>query len=494
MSYESVIGLEAHVQLRTATKIFCRCPNQYGGEPNSHICEVCLGYPGTLPVLNREAVDQAIRLSFALDAEVRPYSVFARKNYFYADLPRGYQISQFDRPLAENGRLRLREHDLTIRITRLHMEEDAGKLLHESPGGGMLENESLVDFNRCGTPLLEIVSEPDLRTAEQAADYFQSLHQILVYTGVSDANLEEGNLRIDANVSIRQTGETSLGTRTEIKNLNSFRHVAKAINYEVQRQIAVVESGREVVQSTLTWDAERGQTHLLRTKEEAQDYRYFPEPDLPPLRISTQRLEGLRSALPELPHARRARFQRDYDLPPQDADTLSQTPHLADYFESVVREGSCAGRTVANWIKTEILRAVKERRIDLTRVSLPSTDLIAPARLAKLIAMVEEGVVSASAGKTVLAELWQVNEQPRSVAERLGLIQERDPDQLKAWVIEVLAKHPNQVAQYQSGKTQLLGFFVGKVMGRSRGKADPKQVDQLLADLLADGPTEGPTP
>ncbi len=485
MSYESVIGLEAHVQLRTATKIFCRCPNQYGGEPNTHICEVCLGYPGTLPVLNHEAVDQAIRLSFALDAQVRSVSVFARKNYFYADLPRGYQISQFDRPLAEHGRLRLREHDLTVGITRLHMEEDAGKLLHESPGGGTLEDESLVDFNRCGAPLLEIVSEPDLRTAEQAADYFQSLHQILVYTGVSDANLEHGNLRIDANVSIRAIGETTLGTRTEIKNLNSFRHVAKAIDYEIQRQIAVVESGREVVQSTLTWDADRGRTHLLRTKEEAQDYRYFPEPDLPPLRVDSRRLERLRAGLPELPSARRKRFQEQYDLPAQDADTLAQTPTLADYFEAVVESTGGDGRTAANWIKTEILRVVKELKIDLTDVS-SSGRLIAPDRLARLIGMVGEGFVSASAAKSVLAELWESEEPPRAVAERLGLIQERNPEQLKEWAIQVIEKHPDQAEQYRSGKKQILGFLVGKVMGLSRGKADPKQVNLLLAELLAD--------
>ena len=493
MSYESVIGLEAHVQLRTHTKIFCRCPNRYGGEPNTHICEVCLGYPGTLPILNHEAVDQAIRLSFALDAEVRPLSVFARKNYFYADLPRGYQISQFDRPLAEHGRLQLREHGLTVGITRLHMEEDAGKLLHESPGGGALEDESLVDFNRCGTPLLEIVSEPDLRTAEQAADYFQTLHQILVYTGVSDANLEQGNLRIDANVSIRPVGETALGTRTEIKNLNSFRHVAKAIDYEIQRQIAVVESGQQVVQSTLTWDADRGRTHLLRTKEEAQDYRYFPEPDLPPLRIEGQRLENLRAGLPELPGARRKRFQEQFELPLQDADTLTQTPILADYFEAVVEGSQGSGRAAANWIKTEILRAVKEWKIDLTEVS-SSSQLIAPGRLASLIDLVEEGTVSASAAKNVLAELWQTEESPRVVAERMGLIQERNPDQLRAWVSEVIEKHPDQAAQYRSGKTQILGFLVGKVMGISRGKADPKQVNLLLAELLAGGNTEDAGP
>ena len=497
MSYESVIGLEVHVQLKTATKIFCGCPNRYGAEPNTQTCEVCLGYPGTLPVLNREAVAQAVRLSLALGADVRSRSVFARKNYFYADLPKGYQISQFDRPLAENGSLQLREHGQPIRITRLHMEEDADKLLHESPGGGSLENESLVDFNRCGTPLLEIVSEPDLRSPAQAADYFQSLHQVLVYIGASDANLEQGNLRCDANVSIRPVGQEELGTRTEIKNLNSFRHVAKAVEYEIQRQIGIVESGGSVVQSTLTWDADRGRTHLLRSKEEAQDYRYFPEPDLPPLHLSESRVETLRATLPELPHPRRQRFQKEHALSAQDADILSQSPDLADYFEEVARSGSFPSRAAANWIKTEILRGSKELHLNWTpsKAEAPGrATMISPARLVQLIDLVEQGTLSNSAGKTVLAEMWRSAKSPKDLAEQMSLIQERDPEQLQAWISKAIEDHPAQVEQYHSGKTQLLGFLVGKVMSLSKGKADPKQVSQLLSESLKPTPSGDPAP
>ena len=477
MSYEAVIGLEVHVQLKTQTKIFCRCPNRYGAEPNTHICETCLGYPGTLPVLNRQAVDQAVRLAAALDAQINRRSVFARKNYFYADLPKGYQISQFELPLAEHGSLPLSRHPETIRITRLHMEEDAGKLLHQAPGGAPLDDESLVDFNRCGTPLLEIVSEPDLRAPEQAADYFQSLHQVLLYTDTCEANLEEGNLRCDANVSIRPVGETRLGTRTEIKNLNSFRHVAKAIEYEIQRQIGVVESGEKVIQSTLTWDADRGRTRVIRTKEEAHDYRYFPEPDLPTLILTEERVTALTEDLPELPHARRKRFHQDLGLSLQDADILTQTPELADYFERVVQAGSSNVQTAANWVKTEILRGLKEKDIGVDQG-------ISAQRLAQLIDQVEKGVLSNSAAKTVLEHMWTSDKSPEALAEELGLVQERDPDKLDSWVRQIIEEHPAQRDQYRGGKHQLLGFFVGKVMALSKGKADPKGVGELLRSRL----------
>lgn len=479
MSYEAVIGLEVHVQLKTRTKIFCRCPSSFGAEPNTHICETCLGYPGTLPILNPQAVEQAVRLASALGATVNPCSVFARKNYFYADLPKGYQISQFDRPLAEHGRLRLSRHDMTVNITRLHMEEDAGKLLHQAPGGAPLDGESLVDFNRCGSPLLEIVSEPELRTPDQAADYFQCLHQILLYTDTSEANLEEGNLRCDANVSIRPLGETRLGTRTEIKNLNSFRHVAKAVEHEIERQIIVVESGDAVVQSTLTWDADQGRTRVLRSKEEAHDYRYFPEPDLPPLILSQERIDALAESLPELPAPRRDRFVEQLGLSEQDATTLTQAPAVADYFEQVADAGTFSPRVAANWVKTEILRELKES--DLEPAAAPH-----PSRVAELVEMVEKDTLSSSAGKTVLAELWRSDESPQAVAERLGLIQERDTDALSSWIAEALEAFPAQVEQYRAGKEQLLGFFVGKVMAASKGKADPKLVGTMLRDHLTD--------
>ena len=478
MSYEAVIGLEVHVQLKTDTKMFCRCPSVFGAEPNTHVCETCLGYPGTLPILNRRAVEQAIRLAAALGASINPCSIFARKNYFYADLPKGYQISQFDRPLAEHGRLSLSRHDKTIHITRLHLEEDAGKLLHQAPGGAPLDGESLVDFNRCGSPLLEIVSEPEIRTPAQAADYFQSLHQILLYTGTSEASLEEGNLRCDANVSIRPVGETALGTRTEIKNLNSFRHVAKAVEHEIERQIAIVESGDAVVQSTLTWDADRNRTRVLRSKEEAHDYRYFPEPDLLPLLLSSERLDAAKAGLPELPAAKRDRFENELGLTRQDAETLTQTPAIAEYFEAVAQGASFTPQVAANWIKTEILRILKDEGTELDAAPVPG-------RVAALINLVEQDALSSSAGKAVLLEMWSSDEPPGKIATRLGLVQERDTETLQRWIFEAMEAFPSQVEQYRAGKEQLAGFFVGKVMAVSKGTADPKLVSALLRELLA---------
>lgn len=487
MSYEAVIGLEVHVQLKTATKIFCRCTHRFGAEPNTQICPVCLGYPGTLPVLNQKAVEQAVRLAAALNAQIHPVSVFSRKSYFYADLPKGYQISQFDRPLAEHGRLRLRQHDFDVAITRLHLEEDAGKLLHEAPGGLPLDGESLVDFNRCGAPLLEIVSEPDLRSPEQAADYFQSLHQILLYTDTSEASLEQGHMRCDANVSVRPVGQTELGTRTEIKNLNSFRHVAKAVEYEIQRQIMTVESGDSVRQCTLTWDADRGVTHTLRSKEEAHDYRYCPEPDLPPLQLTADRIAQMSADLPELPAPKRKRFQAERGLPHADADLLSQSPDAASYFERVADAGQFPATAAANWIKTEILRTLKER-------GWPWSQAPSPERLARLIEMVEDGRTSSTAGKTVLSEMWTHGEDPESLVQRLGLMQERDPEQLERWLQQALDGHPDQLAQLRAGKTRLTGFFVGKVMALSKGKADPRKINELLARVAVSESSGEPEP
>src|SRR6185295_9831619 len=334
--YEAVIGLEVHVQLLTETKMFCRCPNRFGAAPNTLICPVCLGYPGALPAPNRRAVDLAAKLALALGCEVHPASVFARKNYFYPDLPKGYQISQFDRPLAEGGLLPLSQYGKEVRIERLHLEEDAGKLLHEAPGGGALPGESLVDFNRCGVPLVEIVSRPDMAGASEAQDYLQTLHQLLLYTGTSDGNMEEGSLRCDANVSVRRKGETKLGTKAEVKNVNSFKNVARAVEHEIERQIGVLESGGRVVQETRSFDADQGVTRTLRSKEEAHDYRYFPDPDLPPLVLTRERIEGLRAELPELPWQRRTRFASQYGLPAGDAQVLSASRELADYYEAAV--------------------------------------------------------------------------------------------------------------------------------------------------------------
>jgi aspartyl-tRNA(Asn)/glutamyl-tRNA(Gln) amidotransferase subunit B len=474
--YEAVIGLEVHVQLLTETKMFCRCPNRFGAPPNTLICPVCLGYPGTLPVPNRHAVDLAAKLALALGCAVHEQSIFARKSYFYPDLPKGYQISQFDRPLAEDGLLPLTQHGRGVRIERLHLEEDAGKLLHEAPGGGAIPGQSLVDYNRCGVPLVEIVSRPDLSTAAEAQDYLQTLHQLLLYTETSDGNMEEGSLRCDANVSVRRRGETRLGTKSEVKNVNSFRNVGRAIEVEIGRQTGLLESGGRVAQETRSFDAMAGVTRLLRTKEEAHDYRYFPEPDLPPLVVTGERLSALRGALPELPWQRRARFIEQYGLPPADALVLTGVRELADYYEAAAAL-SANPKGIANWVMTEVLRELKERKAEVA-AALP------PARLAALVGLVDAGKLSSSAAKEVFAAVWASGEEPGAAMERLGLGQVSDPSQIEAWVEEVVRDHPAQVAQYRAGRAQLLGFLVGQVMKCSGGRAEPKSVQQLLRQAL----------
>jgi aspartyl-tRNA(Asn)/glutamyl-tRNA(Gln) amidotransferase subunit B len=486
--YEAVIGLEVHVQLLTETKMFCRCPNRFGAPQNTLVCPVCLGYPGTLPVPNRHAVDLAVRLALALGFEVRETSVFARKNYFYPDLPKGYQISQFDRPLAEDGLVPLAQHDKAVRLERLHLEEDAGKLLHEAPGGGALPGASLVDFNRCGVPLVEIVSRPDMASAAEASDYLQTLHQLLLYTGTSDGNMEEGSLRCDANVSVRRRGETKLGTKAEVKNVNSFRNVARAIEHEIERQTALLEAGGRVMQETRGFDAVTGTTRLMRSKEEAHDYRYFPEPDLPPLVVTAERIAGIRAGLPELPWQRRARLAAQYGLPAADAQVLAATRELADYYEAAVAasSGHSTGgnpKGIANWVQGEVLRDVKERKVELEGT-------IAPGRLAALVAMVDAGKISNSAAKEVFAAVAPTGEDPAAAVERLGLAQVSDSSQIERWIEEVLEQNPAQVAQYRAGKVQIVGFLVGQVMKRSGGRAEPKSVQQLMRQMLDRVPLE----
>jgi aspartyl-tRNA(Asn)/glutamyl-tRNA(Gln) amidotransferase subunit B len=484
--YEAVIGLEVHVQLLTATKMFCRCPNRFGAPPNTLVCPVCLGYPGTLPVPNRQAVDLAVRLALALGFEIRETSIFARKNYFYPDLPKGYQISQFDRPLAENGRVPLAQHDgRQVRVERLHLEEDAGKLLHEAPGGGALPGQSLVDFNRCGVPLVEIVSRPDMATAAEAQDYLQTLHQLLLYTETSDGNMEEGSLRCDANVSVRRRGETKLGTKAEVKNLNSFRNVARAIEHEIERQTALIESGGRVAQETRSFDATTGTTRLLRSKEEAHDYRYFPEPDLPPLVVTAARMAEIRAGLPELPWIRRARLEAQYGLPAADARVLTLLRELADYYEAAAAALPSNPKGIANWVQGEVLRDVRERAKSLTRT-------IAPTRLAALVALVDAGTISNSAAKEVFAAIAPTGEEPAAAVERLGLAQVSDDSQIERWIDEVIEQNPTQVAQYRAGKVQVAGFLVGQVMKRSGGRAEPKAVQQLLRQALEKQPVAGP--
>ena len=472
-AYEAVIGLEVHVQLLTVTKMFCRCPNRFGAAPNTLVCPVCLGYPGTLPVVNRHAVDLAVKLAAALGCEIREQSVFARKNYFYPDLPKGYQISQYDRPLAENGSLPLSSHDHAVGIERLHLEEDAGKLLHEAPGAAAPAGQSRVDFNRCGVPLVEIVSRPDMRGAAEAQDYLQTLHQLLLYTETSDGNMEEGSLRCDANVSVRRRGETRLGTKAEVKNLNSFRNVARAIEHEIARQIEIVEGGGRVVQETRSFDADAGATRLLRSKEEAHDYRYFPEPDLPPLDLSAERIAALRDTLPELPWHRRARFAERYGLNAADARVLTQTRQLAGYYEAAVAALPLHPKAIANWVMTEVLRELKERRAGVEEAP-------PPGQLAALVGLVEAGKLSNSAGKEVLAAVWDSGEDPAAALRRLGLGQVSDTAPIEGWIDAVIEEHAGPVAQYRAGKTQTLGFLVGQVMKRSGGRAEPKVVQRLL--------------
>jgi aspartyl-tRNA(Asn)/glutamyl-tRNA(Gln) amidotransferase subunit B len=475
--YEAVIGLEVHVQLLTETKMFCRCPNRFGAAPNTLVCPVCLGYPGTLPVPNRHAVDLAAKLALALGCEVHGTSVFARKNYFYPDLPKGYQISQFDRPLAEGGLLPLAQHEKAVRIERLHLEEDAGKLLHEAPGGGALPGQSLVDFNRCGVPLVEIVSRPDMSSPAEAQDYLQTLHQLLLYTGTSDGNMEEGSLRCDANVSVRRWSETQLGTKVEVKNVNSFRNVARSIEHEIERQTGLIESGGRVVQETRGFDANTGATRVMRSKEEAHDYRYFPEPDLPPLALAPERIERLRAALPELPWQRRARFAERYGLSAADAQVLTASRELADYYETAAAALPGSVKGIANWVMGEVLRDLKERKVELAAT-------LAPERLAALVGMVDAGKISNSAAKEVFMAVAPTGEDPAAAVERLGLAQVSDTSQIEGWIEEVIDQNPAQVAQYRAGKVQIVGFLVGQVMKLSGGRAEPKTVQQLLRRAL----------
>jgi aspartyl-tRNA(Asn)/glutamyl-tRNA(Gln) amidotransferase subunit B len=475
--YEPVIGLEVHVQLLTGTKLFCGCENRFGAPPNTLVCPVCLGLPGALPVPSRHAVTLALRAALALGCRVNPTSVFERKNYFYPDLPKGYQISQYQAPLAVHGALEVEGPQVArlVRIARLHMEEDAGKLLHE--GFSWSREKSGVDLNRAGVPLVEIVSEPDLRSPEEAHAYLAALRATLIYAGVSDGNMEEGSLRCDANVSVRPRGSEPLGTRAEIKNLNSFRHVARAIEHEVARQVALVAAGREVVQETRLWDEGRGETAPMRSKEEAHDYRYFPEPDLPPLVVDAEWVEEVRRSLPELPAARRRRFVSEHGLPGYDASVLTQERELADYFEAAARE-SGQPKLVSNWIMTELLRKLKEDARPLAEAA------VGPGALAGLVALVASGKISGKTAKDVFERMWASGEGAAAIVEREGLAQLDDEGALAAAVAEVVAASPEQVASYRGGKTAALGWFVGQVMKRTGGRANPKRVGELLKEAL----------
>ena len=482
MKYEAVIGLEIHAQLRTRTKIFCGCGTLFGAPPNSQVCPVCLGLPGALPVLNRQAVDYAITASVALGCEVQRESIFARKNYFYPDLPKGYQISQYERPLALGGGL---EIDVAgtpkrIRLTRIHLEEDAGKSLHE--GFRDSDRQTYVDYNRSGVPLIEIVSEPDLRSAPEAAEFFSRLRDILVWLRVNDGNMEEGSLRCDANVSVRPLGQASFGTKAEVKNVNSFRYVQKALEYEIDRQIEIVSSGARVVQETRLWNSATGRTHSMRSKEEAHDYRYFPEPDLPPLIIEAERVERLRAVMPELPDARRRRFVAAYGIPEYDAGVLTQSVELADYFEAVAAAAHNP-KAASNWVMGELLRTLNERGMRITDVPLK------PRALAELIELIDTGTISSSIAKDVFALMYDSGRSASEIVSTEGLAQNSDEETLLVIVRDVLARHTEAVGQYRAGKNQTFGFLVGQVMKGSGGKANPKLASQLLKRELDAGTT-----
>jgi aspartyl-tRNA(Asn)/glutamyl-tRNA(Gln) amidotransferase subunit B len=471
--YEPVIGLEIHAQLQTRTKIFCGCSTAFGAPPNSHVCPVCLGMPGALPVLNRTAVDYAIKAALALGCDIQPLSIFARKNYFYPDLPKGYQISQYERPLALGGGLDISIDGDSKRVglTRIHMEEDAGKSLHE--GFPDSDRRTYIDYNRSGVPLIEIVSEPDMRSAVEAAEFFERLRDILVWLGVNDGSMEEGSLRCDANVSVRPAGQGKFGTKAEVKNLNSFRYLRNALEYEIERQVDTLESGGRVVQETRLWDSTAGRTLSMRSKEEAHDYRYFPEPDLPPLVVDEARIAAVQRTMRELPEARRQRFVAAYGLPAYDAGVLTSSAGLADYFEKVAA-GCGNAKAASNWVMGELLRTMKERGVDIAQVPLE------PAALAGLIALVDKGTISNAMAKDVFARMYDTRRSADDIVAADGLAQNSDEGALLAIVRAVIANNADAAAQYRAGQHKAFGFLVGQVMKGSGGKANPKLANELL--------------
>jgi aspartyl-tRNA(Asn)/glutamyl-tRNA(Gln) amidotransferase subunit B len=478
MQYEPVIGLEVHAHLLTASKMFCGCSAAFGGAPNTHVCPVCLGLPGALPVLNRAAVDSAVRAGLALGCAIHETSIFARKNYFYPDLPKGYQISQYERPLAAGGAIELSSggRNLRVGITRVHLEEDAGKSLHE--GFPDSDRKTYVDYNRSGVPLIEIVTEPDLRSAADAAEFFARLRALLVWLGVNDGNMEEGSLRCDANVSVRPAGATVLGTKVEVKNLNSFRFLQKAIEYEIDRQIDLVGEGRRIVQETRLWDASAGRTVGMRSKEEAHDYRYFPEPDLPPLVVDAARVAAIRDQMPELPEARRQRFIEEYALSGYDAGQLIQSRALADYFDATVRAGA-PPKLASNWVMGELARKRKETGAELEALPLEAD------RLAGLIALIEQGTISGSMAKDVFEKMFASGRTAGEIVEADGLAQIDDEPAIRALVGRVLTNNVEAVSQYRAGKTAAFGFLVGQVMKAAAGRTNPRRVNELLKRALA---------
>ncbi|MDD8019476.1 MAG: Asp-tRNA(Asn)/Glu-tRNA(Gln) amidotransferase subunit GatB [Bacteroidota bacterium] len=478
--YEAVIGLEVHAQLSTKSKIFCGCSTEFGNEANSNVCPVCLGMPGVLPVLNKQVVEYTIRMGLATHCTIAPKSIFARKNYFYPDLPKGYQISQYEEPICRHGYVDIELNDGStkrIGVTRIHMEEDAGKSIHD------MDTDTLVDVNRCGVPLMEIVSEPDMRSAHEAYQYLYSIWQTVKYLGICDGNMEEGSLRCDANISVRLKGEMTFGTKTEVKNMNSFRNVERAIEYEINRQIQMLEDGERIIQQTLLWDAANNVVLPMRSKEEAHDYRYFPDPDLVPVIVEEKWIEEAKRLLPELPAQRRSRFIDQFNLPKYDAGVLTQERELAEYFENtvngLVKKSSDNYKTISNWIMTDVLRVVNESKMAFADFS------VTPSHLAAMVNLIIEGTISGKIAKEVFDEMLKTKEHPKVIVERKGLTQISDTSAIEKEIDAILSKFPNEISRYRSGEVKLMGFFVGETMKVMKGKANPKVVNEILQKKLS---------
>lgn len=472
--YEAVIGLEVHAQLLTETKAFCSCSTKFGNSPNSNVCPVCLGHPGVLPVLNKKVVEFTVLMGLATNCTINKHSIFARKNYFYPDLPKGYQISQYEEPICENGFIEVVGSDKSIkkiRIKRIHMEEDAGKSIHDQSG------YTLVDVNRCGVPLIEIVTEPDINTPEEAYQYLVKIKQIVQYLGICDGNMEEGSLRCDANVSVRLKGENKLGTKTEIKNMNSFKNVERALNFEIERQIRLIEDGEQIIQQTLLWDADLNEAFPMRSKEEAHDYRYFPDPDLLPVVVDEKWIDLISASMPELPETKFKRFLTQYSLPEYDADILTQQKSIADYFEQVCTITQDF-KSASNWIMTDVLGYINEHKIEIEEFPVSAENL------GRLINLISNGTISSKIAKEVFSIMIQSNQNPEIIVKEKNLVQISDEGELVKIIQSVLTKNQNQIEEYLSGKDKVLGFFVGQIMKETKGKANPQLVNQLLKTEL----------